>query len=183
MAFGCRGLGLRGLGVCTSFEYLQEPKVTCPNVQLMALDPVHLAMTLEYASGRRKAALSKALRQILRKLTAYSSGLHPTTWGATYTGQTCASLSREEERLRAQIEDRSMRQRDAQAVLDNLQPASGSDPSISSSDFGVSRRRRSCSSRPQPQSFLVASLSRSGSATKSITGFVRRRRSTRQPFA
>ena len=94
----------------------------CPNLQIMALDPVHLAMTVEYASGRRRTPISKALRRILRKLTAYSSGLKPTTWGAAHTGQTCANLSREEERLRAQIEDRSVRLRDAQALLDNLEP-------------------------------------------------------------
>ncbi|CAE7807980.1 unnamed protein product, partial [Symbiodinium necroappetens] len=40
----------------------------------------------------------------------------------TQAGQTCASLTREEERLRAQIEDRSMRPREAQSVLDNLEP-------------------------------------------------------------
>ena len=105
-----------------SFKYLQEVKVICPNLQVMALDPVHLAMTVEYASSRRRTGLSKALRQILRKLTAHSSNLKPTTWGAIYTGQTCASLTREEERLRAQIEDRSMRPREAQSVLDNLEP-------------------------------------------------------------
>ena len=92
----------------------------CPNLQILALDPVHLAMTCEYASSRRRTASSKILRAILQKFSAYSSTCSPNSWGPVFTGGKFRPLSREEEQARLQIEDRSMRMNIAEKILSEL---------------------------------------------------------------
>ena len=98
----------------------QSLRHICPNLQVLALDPVHLAMTCEYASGRKRTALTKTLRLILRKLTVHSPHCTEKTWGPVFRGDNCKALTREEEKARSQIEDRSMPLKKATALLENL---------------------------------------------------------------
>ena len=98
----------------------QSLRHICPNLQVLALDPVHLAMTCEYASGRKRTALTKTLRLILRKLTVHSPHCTEKTWGRVFRGDNCKALTREEEKARSQIEDRSMPLKKATALLENL---------------------------------------------------------------
>ena len=69
----------------------------CPNLQILALDPVHLGMTCEYASSRKRTASSKILRGILRKFTAHSSARTPNSWGPVFTGGAFLALTREDD--------------------------------------------------------------------------------------
>ncbi|CAE6972000.1 unnamed protein product [Symbiodinium sp. CCMP2592] len=92
----------------------------CPNLQILCLDPVHLAMTCEYASSRKRTAMSRTLRAILQKLSVHSSHCTENTWGTFFRGENCKPLTHAEERARLQIEDRSMPLRKAAAILDNL---------------------------------------------------------------
>ena len=48
-----------------SRHYLLSLKNICPNLQVMALDPVHLAMPCEYASSRKRTQATKTLHCIL----------------------------------------------------------------------------------------------------------------------
>ena len=98
----------------------QSLRLICPNLQVLALDPIHLAMTCEYASSRKRTALTKTLRLILRKLTVHSPHCTDNTWGPVFRGDNCKALTREEEKARSQIEDRSMPLRKATALLENL---------------------------------------------------------------
>ena len=86
-----------------SQKYWKELRTICPSLQVLALDPVHLAMTCEYASVRKRTASSRQLRLILRKLTAHDAEAMTLNW--------------EEKRARQQLEDRSMRLSDAQKLL------------------------------------------------------------------
>ena len=80
-----------------SQKLFREAKTICPNLQLLALDPTHLAMTCEYASSRKRTAATRCLRLILRKLTARDN-LSAATWGPVFTGSNAKPLSREEEK-------------------------------------------------------------------------------------
>ena len=101
----------------TSAKYYSELKAICPNLQGMCLDPTHLAMTVEYASRRKRTALSKTLRSLLAKLSARDDTCSAATWGVIYKGGQCQDLTLEEARLRNQIEDSTMRLPAAQKVL------------------------------------------------------------------
>ncbi|CAE7313439.1 unnamed protein product, partial [Symbiodinium microadriaticum] len=92
----------------------------CPNLQILCLDPVHLAMTCEYASSRKRTAMSKTLRAILQKLSVRSSRCTENTWGTIFRGDNAKPLTHEEQKARSQIEDRSMPLKKATAVLEHL---------------------------------------------------------------
>ena len=92
----------------------------CPNLQILALDPVHLAMTCEFASSRKRTASSTILRTILQKFSACSHTCTPCSWGPIFTGDKFRPLTREEEQARLQIEDRSMRISIAEKILSQL---------------------------------------------------------------
>ena len=94
----------------------------CPNLHVLALDPVHLPMTCEYASSRRRTACTRALRGIMQKFTARSSSCDASTWGPVFTGENTRAFTREEERARLQIEDRSMSLKTANKILHDLNP-------------------------------------------------------------
>ncbi|OLP86584.1 hypothetical protein AK812_SmicGene32290 [Symbiodinium microadriaticum] len=100
----------------------KELRTICPSLQVLALDPVHLAMTCEYASARKRTASSRQLRLILRKLTADDAEAMAGRWGPVYHGGSPPALNWEEKRARQQLEDRSMRQSDAQKLLADLNP-------------------------------------------------------------
>ncbi|CAE7421452.1 unnamed protein product [Symbiodinium natans] len=102
-----------------SAKLYKEAKHVCPNLQVVALDPTHLAMTCEYASSRKRTAATRYLRIILRKLTARSE-LSAGTWGPIFCGENATPFTREEQRVRAQLADRSMRKAEAERILANL---------------------------------------------------------------
>ena len=105
-----------------SSKLFQEFRLICPNLQIMTLNPVHLAMTWEYASSRKRTAGSKTLRKILSKFTATDDSFDVRRWGRPYDGTTCAPLTYEEARVQRQIQDCSMREKTAQRLLRELDP-------------------------------------------------------------
>ena len=105
-----------------SRRYLLALQTICPNLQLMALDPVHLAMTCEYATSRKRTRCTRMLRRILCKFSAVDPTVDSGAWGKFFNGRNCPKLTTEETKFRNQIEDRSMRKADAEALLANLDP-------------------------------------------------------------
>ena len=86
----------------------------------MALDPVHLAMTCEYASFRKRTPCTRALRKILSKFSAVDETLNAGAWGHFFNGCRCPELTAMEVKFRNQIEDRSMHKSSAEKILANL---------------------------------------------------------------
>lgn len=104
---------------CPSAKLFRELKQTLPHLECLCLDPVHLAMHYESASGRKKTKGSAALRTCLAKF----SSPQPTpdgAWGAFFAGGEDERLSARECMLRSQILDGSMAQSKARRVLDSL---------------------------------------------------------------
>jgi hypothetical protein len=54
--------------VATPSAFLQE---IFPNIQTLALDPIHLAIVYEYATWRKRTDGSCMLRQCMSKFTAF----------------------------------------------------------------------------------------------------------------
>ena len=96
-----------------SAELFKEFRLICPNLQVMALDAVHLAMTWEYASSRKRTPGSRMLRKVLSKLSARDDSCSDGRWGRPYDGTSCTPQTYEEGKLQRQIQDRSMRERTA----------------------------------------------------------------------
>ncbi|CAE7205271.1 unnamed protein product [Symbiodinium sp. CCMP2592] len=103
-----------------SRKYFSTLKSLCPNLQGMSLDTVHLAMTCEYGSARRRTGATKALRRVLAKFAAVDTAVGPEAFGKIFSGGKAKHLTAEEERFRRHVEDRSMRQHDAQRLLNEL---------------------------------------------------------------
>ena len=76
-----------------SQKYWKELCTICPSLQVLALDPVHLAMACEYASARKRTASSRQLRLILRKLTAHDAEAMAGRWGPVYHGGSPPALA------------------------------------------------------------------------------------------
>ena len=106
-----------------SRHYLLSLKNICPNLQVMALDPVHLAMTCEYASSRKRTKATKTLRCILSKFSAVDHTYDAASWGHVFHGRSCKGLTVEESSLRQKIEDRTMRVTTAEQILSQLDPS------------------------------------------------------------
>ena len=104
-----------------SRRFYDALKTICPGLQGMALDTIHLAMTCEYATARRKSNSSKMLRRIFQKIAAVDAACSADSVGLMYTGRTCKALNAEEERYRQLMEDRTMRDDEAGRVLEGLQ--------------------------------------------------------------
>ena len=64
-----------------SKHYVRTLETVCPNLQVMALDPVHLAMTFESASFRKRTPCTRALRRILSKFSNVDETLNAGAWG------------------------------------------------------------------------------------------------------
>ena len=105
-----------------SAHLVEELGRICPNLQVVALDPIHLAMTWEYASSRKRTPGSKALRRVLAKLTATDASCTSDRWGRIFDGRSQPQLSFEENKARNQIQDRSMRTSLAEKLLEELDP-------------------------------------------------------------
>ena len=106
-----------------SRHYLLSLKNICPNLQVMAMDPVHLAMTCEYASSRKRTKATKTLRCILSKFSAVDHTYDAASWGHVFHGCSCKGLTVEESSLRQKIEDRTMRVTTAEQILSQLDPS------------------------------------------------------------
>ena len=69
-----------------------------PNLQCLCLDPVHLAIKYEYATGRRRTKGSASLRACLGKFNSSDSTATAERWGAFFTGQHATPLSAREKK-------------------------------------------------------------------------------------
>ena len=58
-----------------------------PNLRVLALDPVHLAINYEYSFYGKKTDGSRDLRKLLRKFNAGRADLSAEFWGPPYTGE------------------------------------------------------------------------------------------------
>eukprot|EP00435_Cladocopium_sp_Y103_P064972 s217_g26.t1 len=96
------------------YEVLKE---ALPNLQALALDPVHLAMHYESASSRHKTLGSAALRRGLAKFSCCQGGRTEDNWGDFFTGEVAVRLTARESTLRSQILDGSMAKFKAQRLL------------------------------------------------------------------
>ena len=99
------------------FQILQE---SMPQLQTMCLDPVHLAMKYEYATGRNRTPGSSALRACLAKFNSVIDSLPSDHWGSFYDGQNPQPLSAMERRFVSQISDGSMSKKKADLLLSNM---------------------------------------------------------------
>ena len=91
-----------------------------PNLHGLALDPVHLAIVYEYAQWRKRTPGSKALRQLLAKVSHVDFSKGELSWGCLHDGLSQSPLTRQEEKWRAQILHFTHSQAYAQRVLDSL---------------------------------------------------------------
>ena len=107
----------------TSKLWLHLRKVL-PNMQIMALDPVHLAIVYEYASWHKRTPGSTFLRRILSKLTAYDQRIAGLPWGPPFAGVNAKPLEPHEQKSRALILDQSMQILVATRLERNLDVAS-----------------------------------------------------------
>ncbi len=73
------------------------------NIEIMLLDPTHLAIVYEYATWRKRTPGSKLLRRMMRKFAQHDSNLDASAWGVPYEGTSEAPLTRQEEMLRARV--------------------------------------------------------------------------------
>ncbi|CAE7810987.1 unnamed protein product [Symbiodinium sp. CCMP2592] len=103
-----------------SRKLYSELKRICPNLQGMSLDTVHLAMAWEYSTSRKRSKGSAALRRLLSKFAAVDTKCSARSLGRCYDGGFCQPLNAEEERLRRQLEDRTMKEGVAQRILDEI---------------------------------------------------------------
>ena len=91
-----------------------------PNLVYLCLDVVHLPMTLEYASSKRRTKCSRRLRQLMRKFEAT-----PPTWayvpsGVVFNGGTCQPLTLVEENKRQQVLSGALSRAAAERLLDRV---------------------------------------------------------------
>eukprot|EP00435_Cladocopium_sp_Y103_P014108 s4470_g3.t1 len=107
-------------------------KGVLPNLQALALDPVHLAMHYESASSRRKTLGSAALRRGLAKFSCCQADRTEDNWGDFFTAEVAVRLTARESTLRSQILDGSMAKFKAQRLLCNSDHSS---PWVCRADF------------------------------------------------
>ncbi|CAE7260379.1 unnamed protein product [Symbiodinium sp. CCMP2592] len=88
-----------------------------PNLQCLCLDPVHLAIKYEYATGRGRTKGSASLRACLGKFNSTDSTVTANRWGAFFTGQRATPLSARERTLRDQILSGGMSASKASSIL------------------------------------------------------------------
>eukprot|EP00969_Alexandrium_andersonii_P059566 2622836-Alexandrium_andersonii.AAC.1 len=79
-----------------------------PGLEMLALDPVHLAIVYEYSTWRKKTPGSIMPRRIMAKLTAIDPAKNGQAWGDAFNGRCCAEPRRREQTFREQVLDRSM---------------------------------------------------------------------------
>jgi hypothetical protein len=95
-----------------------------PRLEVLSLDPVHLAIVYEYSTWKKRSPGSRFLRDIMNKFNTVDSNVDASAWGGIYIGGEPLQLSREEELYRHQVLDQSMNKRRAQQVQERLAPNS-----------------------------------------------------------
>ena len=84
------------------------------------LDTMHLPMTLEYGSSRRRTAGSKVLRAIMQKFSAVSHAHRSFLNSKPFAGVFPPALTYQEESRRQQILNGTMLKHKAEGILSNL---------------------------------------------------------------
>jgi len=100
-------------------------KDVLPNLEVVACDTTHLAMTYEYATWRKRTEGSRLLRRIMAKFNRHDPGVDAAAWGPPFNGSGESPLDRAEELCRERILDGSMpqgRALAAVAALDDSKP-------------------------------------------------------------
>eukprot|EP00438_Fugacium_kawagutii_P034931 Skav206392 [mRNA] locus=scaffold834:641080:643152:- [translate_table: standard] len=103
-----------------STKLFRELKQVCSNLSCLSLDPVHLAITYEYAQWGKRTKGSKILRRLLNKWNHIDPAATGASWGPFFTGEAPPMLSREEERFRQQILEESMSSSRAKEEIQRL---------------------------------------------------------------
>eukprot|EP00438_Fugacium_kawagutii_P009987 Skav234406 [mRNA] locus=scaffold873:377309:378793:+ [translate_table: standard] len=101
-----------------SLKLLTELKSCMPQLQTLILDPMHLAMTYEYTTGRKRSPGSTLLRLMLSKFNQRAAG---NAWGIFYQGQNLLPLTPAEDKARQLIESGMMSNAKCQRVLSALE--------------------------------------------------------------
>jgi len=97
-----------------------ELKRTFPSLRILNLDPVHLAISYEYATWRKKTAGSWAVRRIMAKFDRADFTADENAWGAPHGGGECTAATNEEVAFRKLIQNSKMLLRDANDLLQNI---------------------------------------------------------------
>ena len=98
----------------------QELRQTCPSLQLLALDPPHLAIVYEYATWRKRTPGSHLLRRIMGKLSKVSSEFSSAFWGPFFDGSECRELDYEETVMRSHVLAGSLSRARAVRILQTM---------------------------------------------------------------
>jgi len=110
------------ISVCTdapSRSLYHELKSVAPNLEYLALDPVHLPIVYEHAFYKKKTEGSKVLRALMHKFNKVTSADVP-EWGPAYAGDHHVEPSKREAVLRLSILDHSYGKKKAQFLLEHL---------------------------------------------------------------
>jgi len=106
-------------------QKLQKELVqACPHLKCLCLDPVHLAITYEYATWGKRTEGSRLLRTVMAKFTKHSDSYTPDNWGPIFSDEAPRPLTHSEQLIRAKIQDGSMSQARATAVVASMGPNS-----------------------------------------------------------
>ncbi|CAJ1387393.1 unnamed protein product [Effrenium voratum] len=92
----------------------------CPNLQMVSLDPVHLAFAWEYSTWKKRTAGSRALRAVLSKLSQRDPARGADAWGEVYHGSSAFELTAAEEVYRDNIRHSSMPIQTARRILKDM---------------------------------------------------------------
>lgn len=107
-----------------SGKMLTELRRALPNLLVLALDPVHLAMTYEHTHFRKRTPGSRVLRILLMKFARSDPSLNMGSWGVVYEGNEAAVHDTNGERhFRDMILHQSMQPSVAARVLNALDAA------------------------------------------------------------
>jgi len=101
----------------------QALRGTCPNLQILALDPTHLAMVYEHCHYRKRTRGSRALRILLAKFWRVDPAADAAAWGPAYDGSGMPPLLDDLDSLHCeQILNGEMDLTRAARVLDHINP-------------------------------------------------------------
>jgi len=124
-ALTCRQLGaVRSMSVDNPTPVLfQTLRGVCPQLEILALDPAHLATVYEHCHYRRRTPGSRALRILLAKFWRVGPTADAATWGPVYDGSGLPPLLDDLDSMRAeQILSGTMELTRAARILDHTNP-------------------------------------------------------------
>ena len=67
---------------------------TFSNLEVLSLDPTHLAIVYEYSTWRKRSPGSSFLRELMAKSSVFDSAVSPEVWGQPYSGEHAKPLTR-----------------------------------------------------------------------------------------